>query len=146
MGSALLRVARSTPATQKTRKGPETPETSETGETAETGETGETGERMLRRRSSQVYCPHNGVLCREEDLTLSAVCSSCTATFLSSSSSSPSSSFCTSTFHSSSSSSSTPPPSSSSSSMGSVKPWKKVKTVRFLAQQEPRGGQGVAEE
>merc|ERR1712200_87529 len=30
---------------------------------------------MLRRRSSNVYCPHNGVLCREEDLTLSAVCS-----------------------------------------------------------------------
>jgi len=24
-----------------------------------------------------VYCPHNGVLCREEDLTLSAVCSTC---------------------------------------------------------------------
>merc|ERR1712113_633575 len=33
--------------------------------------------RMLRRRSSNVYCPHNGVLCREEDLTLSAVCSTC---------------------------------------------------------------------
>merc|ERR1712241_800709 len=33
--------------------------------------------RMLRRRSSNVYCPHNGVLCREEDLTLSAVCSIC---------------------------------------------------------------------
>merc|ERR1712223_1706685 len=33
--------------------------------------------RMLRRRSSNVYCPHNGVLCREEDLTLSAVCSNC---------------------------------------------------------------------
>merc|ERR1712113_423971 len=33
--------------------------------------------RMLRRRSSDVYCPHNGVLCREEDLTLSAVCSTC---------------------------------------------------------------------
>ena len=32
---------------------------------------------MLRRRSSNVYCPHNGVLCREEDLTLSAVCSTC---------------------------------------------------------------------
>merc|ERR1712241_349676 len=32
---------------------------------------------MLRRRSSNVYCPHNGVLCREEDLTLSAVCSIC---------------------------------------------------------------------
>merc|ERR1712183_1233392 len=32
---------------------------------------------MLRRRSSNVYCPHNGVLCREEDLTLSAVCSAC---------------------------------------------------------------------
>merc|ERR1712008_364079 len=82
---------------------------------------------MLRRRSSNVYCPHNGVLCREEDLTLSAVCSSCTSTFLSSSSSS------------------TPPPSSSSST-GSVKPWKAVKTVRFLAQEEPRGVQGVAEE
>ena len=24
-----------------------------------------------------MYCPHNGVLCREEDLTLSAVCSTC---------------------------------------------------------------------
>merc|ERR1711962_1991471 len=33
--------------------------------------------RMLRRRSSNVYCPHNGVLCRDEDLTLSAVCSNC---------------------------------------------------------------------
>merc|ERR1712241_511541 len=33
--------------------------------------------RMLRRRSSNVYCSHNGVLCREEDLTLSAVCSTC---------------------------------------------------------------------
>merc|ERR1712211_114929 len=33
--------------------------------------------RMLRRRSSNVYCPHNGVLCREEDLTLSAICSTC---------------------------------------------------------------------
>merc|ERR1712156_824984 len=33
--------------------------------------------RMLRRRSSNVYCPHNWVLCREEDLTLSAVCSTC---------------------------------------------------------------------
>merc|ERR1712107_603712 len=33
--------------------------------------------RMLRRRSSNVYCPHNRVLCREEDLTLSAVCSTC---------------------------------------------------------------------
>merc|ERR1712156_647564 len=33
--------------------------------------------RMVRRRSSNVYCPHNGVLCREEDLTLSAVCSTC---------------------------------------------------------------------
>merc|ERR1712107_367783 len=33
--------------------------------------------RNLRRRSSNVYCPHNGVLCREEDLTLSAVCSTC---------------------------------------------------------------------
>merc|ERR1712130_854938 len=32
---------------------------------------------MLRRRSSNVYCPHNGVLCKEEDLTLSAVCSTC---------------------------------------------------------------------
>merc|ERR1712130_507927 len=32
---------------------------------------------MLRRRSSNVYCPHNGVLCREEHLTLSAVCSTC---------------------------------------------------------------------
>merc|ERR1712158_130923 len=32
---------------------------------------------MMRRRSSNVYCPHNGVLCREEDLTLSAVCSTC---------------------------------------------------------------------
>merc|ERR1712203_622986 len=32
---------------------------------------------MLRRRSSNVYCPHNGVLCREEDLTLSAVFSTC---------------------------------------------------------------------
>merc|ERR1712130_792935 len=32
---------------------------------------------MLRRRSSNVYCPHNGVLCEEEDLTLSAVCSTC---------------------------------------------------------------------
>merc|ERR1711971_1118817 len=32
---------------------------------------------MLRRRSSNAYCPHNGVLCREEDLTLSAVCSTC---------------------------------------------------------------------
>merc|ERR1712012_533709 len=32
---------------------------------------------MLRRRSSNVYCSHNGVLCREEDLTLSAVCSTC---------------------------------------------------------------------
>merc|ERR1712181_172638 len=32
---------------------------------------------MLRRRSSNVYCPHGGVLCREEDLTLSAVCSTC---------------------------------------------------------------------
>merc|ERR1712130_708658 len=44
---------------------------------------GEGGERrsrkkeMLRRRSSNVYCPHNGVLCKEEDLTLSAVCSTC---------------------------------------------------------------------
>merc|ERR1712020_505510 len=34
-------------------------------------------EEMLRRRSSNVYCPHNGVLCREEDLTLYAVCSIC---------------------------------------------------------------------
>merc|ERR1712037_675524 len=42
---------------------------------AEEGE-GEKRE-MLRRRSSNVYCPHNGVLCREEDLTLSAVCSTC---------------------------------------------------------------------
>merc|ERR1712130_308567 len=32
---------------------------------------------MLRRRSSNVYCPHNGVLCREEDLTLSAARSTC---------------------------------------------------------------------
>merc|ERR1712181_153913 len=32
---------------------------------------------MLRRRSSNVDCPHNGLLCREEDLTLSAVCSTC---------------------------------------------------------------------
>merc|ERR1712126_72017 len=32
---------------------------------------------MLRRRSSNVYCPHNGVLCKKEDLTLSAVCSTC---------------------------------------------------------------------
>merc|ERR1712130_473511 len=31
----------------------------------------------MRRRSSNVYCPHNGVLCKEEDLTLSAVCSTC---------------------------------------------------------------------
>merc|ERR1712200_315239 len=38
--------------------------------------------RMLRRRSSNVYCPHNGVLCREEDLTLSAVCSTCTQAHL----------------------------------------------------------------
>merc|ERR1712223_1764770 len=38
--------------------------------------------RMLRRRSSNVYCPHNGVLCREEDLTLSAVCSTCAQTHL----------------------------------------------------------------
>merc|ERR1739842_212240 len=38
-------------------------------------EEGEEREEMLRRRSSNVYCPHNGVLCREEDLTLSAVCS-----------------------------------------------------------------------
>merc|ERR1739840_38732 len=37
---------------------------------------------MLRRRSSNVYCPHNGVLCREEDLTLSAVCSTCTQAHL----------------------------------------------------------------
>jgi hypothetical protein len=34
---------------------------------------------VYRRRTSQVYCPHNGVLCREEDLTLSAVCSACAA-------------------------------------------------------------------
>merc|ERR1712156_1412405 len=38
--------------------------------------------RMLRRRSSNVYCPHNGVLCREEDLTLSAVCSTCAQAYL----------------------------------------------------------------
>merc|ERR1712020_624567 len=39
--------------------------------------TGSREKEMLRRRSSNVYCPHNGVLCREEDLTLSAVCSLC---------------------------------------------------------------------
>merc|ERR1712130_398986 len=49
---------------------------------------GEGGERrrkkkeMLRRRSSNVYCPHNGVLCKEEDLTLSAVCSTCAQALL----------------------------------------------------------------
>merc|ERR1711934_1128944 len=37
---------------------------------------------MLRQRSSNVYCPHNGVLCREEDLTLSAVCSICAQSHL----------------------------------------------------------------
>ena len=37
---------------------------------------------MLRRRSINVYCPHNGVLCREEDLALSAVCSTCAQTHL----------------------------------------------------------------
>merc|ERR1712184_226588 len=47
----------------------------------EAGEDGEKKE-MLRRRSSNVYCPHNGVLCREEDLTLSAVCSTCTQAHL----------------------------------------------------------------
>merc|ERR1712012_161491 len=38
--------------------------------------------RMPRRRSSNVFCPHNGVLCREEDLTLSAVCSTCSQAHL----------------------------------------------------------------
>merc|ERR1712080_626221 len=47
---------------------------------------------VLGRRKSQVYCRHNGVLCREEDLFLSTVCSSCAAAHLASSSASSASS------------------------------------------------------